>query len=403
MRKHGPPFSALEADAGRLRTLLAGTPLTVSTLANLPPIAEPVLLDIDTDFLLIPKICGRGWDAHSVLPWCWPEELLSRLERADIEAALATIAYSTEGGYTPLAWKYLGEELALRLGAEERGARLSAAAELRAGTRAEAAGDRAAAEARYRRAQAEAPQWAAPEYRLAICIREQGRLPEARARYARALELDSSYRGLYGSAGMIRLWEGRFSEAELEFRRALELDPEDGYAHYGLAELACERGDFTGAVANAGRALETSPHFVVAHRVRGEALAALGRIPEAISAYETSLRLALEGHKPPEAGILSDPDRRWRLDPMHGRTHAALAHLYARLGRRREAIAGLRISLGCGYDTADVRLALAANYAHSGKWRKAAGEMARGLVRLPAQLKRRLERRWRIARADRHA
>lgn len=399
-RKHGPPLSALKADERRLCTRLAGTPLTVSTLANLPPIAEPVLLDIDTDFLLIPKIRGRGWDAHGALPWCWPEELLDRLERAGIDAALATIAYSTEGGYTPLAWKYLGEELALRLGVEAGGVTLSAAAELRAGAMAEATGDWPAAEARYRRAQAEAPQWAAPEYRLAICLHEQGRLPEARALYARALLLDSSYRGLYGSAGMIRLWERRFSEAERGFQRALELDPGDGFALYGLAELACERGDFAGAVANAGRALETAPQLVDAHRVRGEALAALGRVEDAISAYESSLRLTLQGHKPLEAAILSDPDLAWRLDPMHGRTHAALAHLYARLGRRCEAIAGLRMSLGCGYDTADVRLALAWNYARSGARRKAAVEMARGLVRLPAQFKKSLQHRWRIASAD---
>lgn len=403
MRKHGPPFTKLEADACRVRARLAGTPLTVSTLANLPAIGEAVLLDVDTDFLLIPEIRGRGWDAHSALPWCWPEELLSRLEQAGLEAALATISFSTEGGYTPMTWKYLGEELALRLGAKAGSARLAAAAKLRAGATAEAAGDWTGAERRYRRAQAEAPQWAAPEYRLATCLREQGRLAEARARYARALELDSTYRGLYGGAGMVRLWERRFKEAEREFRRVLELDPGDGYALYGLAELACERGDFSGAVASADQALAAAPQLIDAHRVRGQALAALRRTQEAISSYETSLRLALEGHKPIEAAILSDPDRACRLDPMHGSTHAALAHLYARLGRRREAIAGLRMSLGCGYDTAAVRLALAGNYARAGAWRKAAGEMARGLVRVPAQLKGRFERRWRMARADRRA
>ncbi len=400
-RKHGPPAAALDAGNGCLRTRLGGIPVTALTLAALPSFSEPILLDIDTDFLMIPKIRYGGFDEPSALPWCWPEELLSRLEQAGIKPALATIAYSTEGGYTPMAWKYLGEELALRLGNEASGARLAAATELRAGAMAEAAGDWAAAETGYRRAQAEAPGWAAPEYRLAMYLREQGRLPEGRACYARALELDPSYGGLYGSAGMIRLWQRRFDEAEREFERVLQLDASDGYAHYGLAELASERGDFAGAVAAADRALKTAPHLLDAHRVRGQALAALGRIEEAIAAYEVSLRLALEGHKPLEAAILSDPDRAWRLDPMHGRTHAALAHLYARLGRRREAIAGLRMSLGCGYDAAQVRLALAANYARFGAWQKAAVEAGRGLVRLPAELKARLQRRWRIARADR--
>jgi hypothetical protein len=91
-------------------------PLTVCSLDALPQIQEDILLDIDTDYLAIPHVSYREHDRHEALPWCWPpDRLVARLRAAELRAEIVTIAYSVESGYTPLKWKYLGDELAMRL------------------------------------------------------------------------------------------------------------------------------------------------------------------------------------------------------------------------------------------------------------------------------------------------
>jgi hypothetical protein len=40
---------------------------------------KPYCLDIDTDYLVIPRVISGGTDEHPALPWCWPEELVAKL------------------------------------------------------------------------------------------------------------------------------------------------------------------------------------------------------------------------------------------------------------------------------------------------------------------------------------
>jgi len=110
-----PESAPAIAGKDQISARIMGRPLRVCPLRLLPEWREPVLLDIDVDFLLIPILSGTG-DIHSPLPWCWPEDVVSRLCERGLRSDLITIAYSVEGGYTPLQWKYLGDELALRLG-----------------------------------------------------------------------------------------------------------------------------------------------------------------------------------------------------------------------------------------------------------------------------------------------
>ena len=43
---------------------------------------KPYCLDIDTDYLVIPRVISGGTDEHPALPWCWPEELVAKLRGA---------------------------------------------------------------------------------------------------------------------------------------------------------------------------------------------------------------------------------------------------------------------------------------------------------------------------------
>ncbi len=115
------PDSSGPADAGSesVSIRVLGKRVTACSLASLPALEDAVLLDVDTDFLVIPRVSHGGLDEHSETPWCWPDELLRRIETARVRSDFVTICYSVEGGYTPVGWKYLGDELAARFGGAE--------------------------------------------------------------------------------------------------------------------------------------------------------------------------------------------------------------------------------------------------------------------------------------------
>ena len=104
----------LKVEEAQISLTLLDKPVRVCTLDHLPPLEEKVLLDIDTDFFTIPRACSLS-NQHRTLPWCWPGELVARLKARGVQADLITIAYSVEGGYTPVKWKYLADELSLLL------------------------------------------------------------------------------------------------------------------------------------------------------------------------------------------------------------------------------------------------------------------------------------------------
>jgi tetratricopeptide (TPR) repeat protein len=100
---------ALEVRSDHIRCGILGREVIVCSLEGLERIDEPVLLDIDVDFMLTPRI----WDDLSPgrVPWISSEELFERLGAKINNVDVLTIAYSVEGGFTPLRFKYLGDEL----------------------------------------------------------------------------------------------------------------------------------------------------------------------------------------------------------------------------------------------------------------------------------------------------
>ena len=92
--------------------------MRVCRLGTPPSVTEPVLLDLDVDFMMIPRVNRDALEEHCASPWIRPAELLDTLAARGIHGDLVTIAYSVNGGYTPLKWKHLGDELAARLRGE---------------------------------------------------------------------------------------------------------------------------------------------------------------------------------------------------------------------------------------------------------------------------------------------
>ena len=238
-KKHGGSREAIRIGETQLSSTVLGKPLTVCTLRSLPELTESVLLDVDVDFLVIPYVSFGKSDDHGALPWCWPNDLLARLRSRGFRTDLVTISCSVEGGYTPLKWKYLGEELAERLKqAGEDEPMIRAMDRMRAAAMSAGRGDFVMAEQGYLEARRLLPNSPAPLYHLAHLYADMGHRSDGQSCYQQALALDPSYRTAYNSAGLAAYREGRFRRAGREFRRTLELDPQDPYACFGLGLLA---------------------------------------------------------------------------------------------------------------------------------------------------------------------
>lgn len=84
---------------------------------------------------------------------------------------------------------------------------------------------------------------------------------------------------------------GRWSEARRAFDRAYELDPENPHALTGLARVSLAERRFEEAAGFAMSAVQRLYHYPLAHFVLGVALARMGFLDRATSAWETSVRL----------------------------------------------------------------------------------------------------------------
>ncbi len=238
--RHPGAFGSPRWDGAAFHAEVYGAPLTVCRLGDLPPFTAPVLLDIDTDFLMIHSLAKPypHADFHRARPWIWPEELIDRLHAAKLQTDLVTIAYSVEGGYTPLPFKYLGDELAERcrtsnlpLASRTRYARTLQLAECRGRTDGISEADRSMAGSEPETGDA------AILYQCALLFLERGQVEAARSAYSRAIALDPTYRTAYNNGGVIYLCHREKARAEAEFRNILMLDPQQVEACYGLADL----------------------------------------------------------------------------------------------------------------------------------------------------------------------
>jgi tetratricopeptide (TPR) repeat protein len=342
----------------RFSAVLLEKPLTICSVEALPRLSEGVILDIDVDYLVIPRVSYGEVDEHSDAPWCWPAELLARLQAAELQVDLVTVAYSVEGGYTPLEWKYLGDELVLRLRTPSASRAALGMGWMRAGAEAARRGDLVAAEQKYRLAQSAYPRSAWPDYHLARLCQAAGRIEDGRRLYRHAIGKDPSYRSPY-DVGFCHYWADRVVAADQAFRRTLTLDPEHAGALLGLGMVAARQRRWADAEALLHRSIEANDTLIDAYRELAFILTRRRAYDEAISAYERSLALALAGYRPLHWLIATEGPAVRLMDADHWKTHARLARLHERKGNVTRAMAGYQISLAAGYGGAPLRRRLA--------------------------------------------
>ncbi len=121
--KSQDPFEDKEINESTesLKTRLYDNYLEATVLFHCKKINKPVLLDIDLDYLLFSSIKSaaltEGGETRS--PWMYPDALARLIKEKFTNVVYTTIAYSVNGGFTPIEYKFLGDELSLRLSRKE--------------------------------------------------------------------------------------------------------------------------------------------------------------------------------------------------------------------------------------------------------------------------------------------
>jgi len=313
---------SLRLSGRRISGTVLGVKLTICELSDLPSFEEPVLLDIDLDFLTT-----RSGTTQEVTPrpWIAPEDLVARLRASGLRCEIVTLSLSTMGGYLPPASRWVGPAMIdiLKHGAAADGTQWKAH---NAVGDAEAAGRPAQAEAALRHLVARYPDDASAWYALSLAEERSGHAAAAREarnkavaadpmlvdaplfeadvlwlnqRYAEALDAYRAYRrlrphgpflayGLRREAGCLMRVD-RDDEAVETFRKVVALAPDHGDTRLDLGLLLRGRGDLDGAVAELREARRILPDRADYALALGMTYARQGRLDEALAEVATAV------------------------------------------------------------------------------------------------------------------
>ena len=224
-------------------------------------------------------------------------------------------------------------------------------------------------------AAAKAPLMARPHFYLGEALLDRGQPEAAIAAFGRAVARDPGFVSAYARLGQLYREGGRLERAEETYRRGLQVDPEDPVLWQGLAEVyrllagrVAERGTvhrewLEQSLAAYRRALDASPQDPDLHNRLGYTLQDLGRPEEALGHHRQALALAPDdartqvnlgsAHFLLQDGAAAEQAflRAVRADSLFAMPWYNLGVLYARQGRRVEALAAYRraAALDTGY------------------------------------------------------
>jgi len=110
----GQKIKVIEMARGLVFVESWGRKFWACVLDTLPVFERGVLLDIDTDFLVVGDIskADNTCDIAKRQPWLTPIELKDKLALKIKKPVITTIAYSTNGGFTPMKYRFFGDDLA---------------------------------------------------------------------------------------------------------------------------------------------------------------------------------------------------------------------------------------------------------------------------------------------------
>lgn len=188
--------------------------------------------------------------------------------------------------------------------------------------------------------------------------------------FTKAIALDSNYAAAYTGMGLVYQAKAEYGwtafpdkalESAYQYgRKALELDVTDASAHSLLCGIYAFQNQYDRAIAEAKQAVELNPNYALGYHDLGWVLLWAGRVDEAVSALQRSLRLD-------------------STSPLNGWWHLGMA--YYLQGRYNEAVQVMEQGVVKRPGFAGYYIGLAAAYARLGQPEKAA-EAADDLLRL---------------------
>ncbi len=150
---------------------------------------------------------------------------------------------------------------------------------------------------------ATAPDDARVRFNVALAHEVAGEPEAALAHYEAALALDGHMRDAALNRGAALLRLGRFAAARANNRSLVAAFPDDVEARLNLAEACLATSNYGEALAQCDRALALAPASLHGHFARGLALAALGAIDEAESAFAAGRRIDPDGFAARERSV----------------------------------------------------------------------------------------------------
>ena len=131
---------------------------------------------------------------------------------------------------------------------------------------------------------------------LGLAHASKGRLEEAVKSYRRSLEINPQFSEVHNNMGTVYQEMGHLDLAENAFKTALAdpLYPNRESPLYNLARLYVVENRLDEALENASKAAEIKPRFAMAHDLKGVVLEKMGRLEQAILAYEAAVKIVPE-------------------------------------------------------------------------------------------------------------
>lgn len=218
-----------------------GRHFTFCILESLPVLKGRVSLDIDTDFLLVKSLrfAENNKEIGRRKPWIEASSLAGQLNKKILQPKLITIAYSVNGGFTPIRYRYLADELAFNFFPLEFSRRYKKNLD------------------------------AAKNF----CLFEDTVKKEY---YWKAVKLSPAYRCQDNNYGPLYLLGRKINKAEKEFLKIKRADPFNPGACLGLGQVAAERKNFPKAKVYFKRVLKSGTR-PFSQRLKDKALFGLAR------------------------------------------------------------------------------------------------------------------------------
>jgi tetratricopeptide (TPR) repeat protein/2-polyprenyl-3-methyl-5-hydroxy-6-metoxy-1,4-benzoquinol methylase len=167
-------------------------------------------------------------------------------------------------------------------------------------------------------------------------LQEQGKFPEAMARYDAAVQADPKCARAHLNRGNILLAGGKIDEARSAYELAIACEPHYAAAHFNLGNLNYRSGEFERALRNYQVAIDNKSDFAHAFVAMANVLECLGRSAEAVESYKRALV----------------------IDPDYAEVHFNLGMLAMNQGRLDVAAKSLRRAVEIKPDFAQAHRAL---------------------------------------------